>query len=123
MIKYASNAFRAVKNLSEMKLLFFLKKLDQMLRRLQGQWVWGTENFTKILHCGPGYGGSCFPKYTKAIIDIGKKYGEDMMVIKAAVLANEKQKRKTVEKIISKRENELKEKLLEVLRLSHLSHT
>ncbi len=58
----------------------------------------------KFLHCGPGYGGSCFPKDTKAIVDIAKKYGEEMYVIKAAIDANEKQKRKMVEKIIDKME-------------------
>ena len=71
----------------------------------------------KFLHCGPGYGGSCFPKDTKAIVDIAKKHGEEMYVIKAAIDANEKQKRKMVEKIISKM-NGVEGKHIAVLGLS-----
>ena len=64
-----------------------------------------------------GYGGSCFPKDTKAIVSIGKKYGEDMYVIQAAIDANEKQKRKVIEKIEDKMQG-VKGKTIGVLGLS-----
>ena len=58
----------------------------------------------KFLHCGPGYGGSCFPKDTKAIVDMGKKYGEEMLVIKAAVGSKRKTKKKNGGKNYKKNE-------------------
>jgi UDPglucose 6-dehydrogenase len=51
------------------------------------------------LHPGPGYGGSCFPKDTKALADIGKKYGSPLSLVEATIISNEKQKEKMVEKI------------------------
>ena len=71
----------------------------------------------KFLHCGPGYGGSCFPKDTRAIVDVGKKYGEEMLVIKAAIEANQKQKKRVIEKIISKM-NGVSGKIIGILGLS-----
>ena len=68
---------------------------------------------SKFLHSGPGYGGACFPKDTKAIVDIAKKHGEEMYIIKAAIDANEKQKRKMVEKM-----NDAEGKHIAVLGLS-----
>ena len=102
MIKYASNAFLAVKISFINEIALLSEKVGSNAQEIARAMGMDGRISPKFLHCGPGYGGSCFPKDTKAIIDIGKKYGEDMLVIKAAVLANEKQKRKMVEKIISK---------------------
>lgn len=102
MIKYASNAFLAVKIsfINEMSLL--AEKVGANTQEIAKAMGKDGRISPKFLHCGPGYGGSCFPKDTKAIVDIAKKHGEEMYVIKAAIDANEKQKRKMVEKIISK---------------------
>ena len=43
-----------------------------------------------------------FLKIQRAIVDVAKKHGEDMLVIKAAIEANQKQKKRVIEKIISK---------------------
>lgn len=101
MIKYASNAFLAVKIsfINEMALLSEKVGADvQEIARAMGM---DGRISPKFLHAGPGYGGSCFPKDTRAIVDIGRKYGEEMMVIEAAIKANEKQKNKMVEKIVN----------------------
>jgi len=55
----------------------------------------------KFLHAGPGYGGSCFPKDTKAIVKTAKEHGVDLKVIKAGIDANEKQKNYMVDKILN----------------------
>ena len=117
MIKYASNAFLAVKISFINEIALLSEKVGSNAQEIARAMGMDGRISPKFLHCGPGYGGSCFPKDTKAIIDIGKKYGEDMMVIKAAVLVNEKQKRKMVEKIISKM-NGVKGKVIGVLGLS-----
>jgi UDPglucose 6-dehydrogenase len=53
----------------------------------------------KFLHPGPGYGGSCFPKDTRAMADIGRKSGAVLSLVEAAIEANERQKLKMVDKI------------------------
>jgi UDPglucose 6-dehydrogenase len=56
---------------------------------------------SKFLHAGPGYGGSCFPKDTLSIINTAHRYGEELFVIEAAAKANEKQKQKIAERILT----------------------
>lgn len=120
MIKYASNAFLSVKIsfINEMALLAEKVGADiQVIARAMGM---DGRISPKFLHAGPGYGGSCFPKDTRAIVDIAKKYGEDMLVINAAIKANEKQKNKMIEKIITNIsvKNSLEGKTIGVLGLS-----
>lgn len=101
MIKYASNAFLAVKIsfINEMALLADKVGAD-ITEVAKGMGMDGRIS-PKFLRAGPGYGGSCFPKDTKAIVEIAKQHGEEMLVIKSAIEANEKQKAKIAEKIIS----------------------
>lgn len=102
MIKYASNAFLAVKISFINEISLLAEKVGANTQEIAKAMGKDGRISPKFLHCGPGYGGSCFPKDTKAIVDIAKKHGEEMYVIKAAIDANEKQKKKMVEKIISK---------------------
>ncbi len=101
MIKYASNAFLAAKIsfINEMALLS--ERVGANVQDIAKAMGMDGRISPKFLHAGPGYGGSCFPKDTKAIYDIGKKHGVELMVVKAAIEANEKQKQKMVEKIVT----------------------
>ena len=54
---------------------------------------------SKFLHAGPGYGGSCFPKDTLALLQIAKENNVKLGVIEATVKANDLQKKKAVDKI------------------------
>ena len=101
MIKYASNAFLAVKIsfINEMALL--ADKVGANVQEIARGMGMDGRISPKFLHAGPGYGGSCFPKDTKAIIDIAHQYSEEMLVIQAAINANEKQKQKISQRIIS----------------------
>ncbi|WP_019851335.1 UDP-glucose/GDP-mannose dehydrogenase family protein [Desulfitobacterium sp. PCE1] len=100
MIKYASNAFLAVKVsfINEMALL--ADKVGANIQEIARGMGMDGRISPKFLHAGPGYGGSCFPKDTRAIADIAHQYDEQMLVIEAAIQANEKQKRKISEKVI-----------------------
>ncbi|WP_313346646.1 UDP-glucose/GDP-mannose dehydrogenase family protein [Sedimentibacter sp.] len=125
MIKYASNAFLAVKIsfINEMALLTEKVGADvQEVARAMGM---DGRISPKFLHAGPGYGGSCFPKDTKAIVDIAKQYNEEMKIIQAAIDANEKQKTKMLNKIISAMGNNgsLENKIIGVLGLSFKPET
>ena len=53
----------------------------------------------KLLHPGPGYGGSCFPKDTKALADTGVKYGAPLTVVESVIRANQRQKELAAKKI------------------------
>lgn len=117
MIKYASNAFLAVKISFINEISLLAEKVGANTQEIAKAMGKDGRISPKFLHCGPGYGGSCFPKDTKAIVDIAKKHGEEMYVIKAAIDANEKQKRKMVDKIISKMDG-VTEKHIAILGLS-----
>lgn len=122
MIKYASNAFLSVKIsfINEMALLS--EKIGTNIQEIARAMGMDGRISPKFLHAGPGYGGSCFPKDTKAIVDIARKYGEEFKVIQAAIEANEKQKQRMVEKVVS-RMNGVKDKVIAILGLSFKPET
>lgn len=99
MIKYACNAFLSVKisYINEMALLS--EKVGANIQEIARGMGMDGRISPKFLYAGPGYGGSCFPKDTKAIADIARNYGEELKVVEAAIAANEKQKQKMIEKI------------------------
>lgn len=99
LIKYASNAFLAVK-------ITFINEIANLCERVGadvkavaiGMGKDGRIG-SKFLHPGPGYGGSCFPKDTKALADIARKAVSPVRVVEAAMAANESQKLRMVEKV------------------------
>ena len=100
MIKYASNAFLATK-------ITFINEIANLCEQvganaLEVAAAMGKDGriSPKFLHPGPGYGGSCFPKDTKALADTGKKFGAPMTVVESVVLANQRQKKLAAEKIM-----------------------
>lgn len=117
MIKYASNAFLAVKIsfINEMALL--AEKVGANTQEIAQAMGMDGRISPKFLHCGPGYGGSCFPKDTRAIVEIGKDYNEEMSVVAAAISANEKQKKKMIDKIVREMDG-VKDKTICILGLS-----
>lgn len=98
-IKYASNAFLAVKItfINEMANLCEAVGANvQDVARAMGK---DGRIGPKFLHPGPGYGGSCFPKDTQALVETARKVQVPLRVVQAAIEANEAQKLRMVEKI------------------------
>jgi UDPglucose 6-dehydrogenase len=99
LIKYASNGFLAVK-------ISFINEIARMCE-LMGADVHSVARGMgldkriggKFLHPGPGFGGSCFPKDTAAAADLARQAGYTFEIIEATIRANEKTKRRMVEKI------------------------
>ncbi len=100
MIKYAANAFLATK-------ITFINEIAALCERTgadvkavsKGMGLDGRIG-SKFLHAGPGYGGSCFPKDTRALARIGQEHGMPMQITEAVIKVNEEVKRRMVEKIL-----------------------
>jgi UDPglucose 6-dehydrogenase len=99
LVKYASNAFLATK-------IAFINEVANLCDAVQAD----VRDVAKamgmdgrigkyFLHPGPGYGGSCLPKDTKALVRIGQECGVGMSIVDAVVRSNDGQKRRMVQKI------------------------
>lgn len=122
LIKYAANSFLAVKISFINEIALLAEKVGANVQEIARAMGMDGRISPKFLHAGPGFGGSCFPKDTKAIVDIGKQYGEELKVIQGAIEANEKQKHKMVEKIVERMDG-ISGKTIAVLGLSFKPET
>jgi len=116
-IKYASNAFLAVKISFINEIALLSEKVGANVQDIAAAMGMDGRISPKFLHAGPGYGGSCFPKDTKALADIAQKEGLELYIVRAAIKANERQKIKMVEKI-EKAMGPLKGKTIAILGLT-----
>jgi UDPglucose 6-dehydrogenase len=101
LIKYASNAFLAVKVSFINEIALLAEKVGANTQEVARGMGMDGRISSKFLHCGPGYGGSCFPKDTHALINIAKECDEELLVINAAIQANKKQISRMFQRIIA----------------------
>jgi UDPglucose 6-dehydrogenase len=101
MIKYAANAFLAMKITFINEIANVCEKVGADVQKVAKAMGQDGRISPKFLHAGPGYGGSCFPKDTMALAKIAQDYGETISLIETTVKANERQKMKMVDKIIN----------------------
>jgi len=123
MVKYASNAFLALKisYINEIANLSETLGCDvKMVANLIGQ---DGRISPKFLHPGPGYGGSCFPKDTKALVDLAKQAGVPIKTITAAIEANKYQKERMFIKLKKLLKENVKGKTISILGLSFKPNT
>lgn len=100
LIKYASNAFLATKITFINEMANLAEAAGADIHQIAKSMGMDGRISPKFLHPGPGYGGSCFPKDTKAVAATGEDYGVDMSVIKAVIAANDQQKVITAGKLV-----------------------
>ncbi len=100
MIKYASNAFLATK-------ISFINDIANICEEIGADVTKVAEGMgldsrigKKFLNAGIGYGGSCFPKDTSALLHIASSVGYDFKLIRAVMETNDIQKSKVVKKVI-----------------------
>lgn len=122
MIKYAANAFLAVKITYINEIANLCEKVGANVQDVSKAMGRDGRIGSKFLHPGPGYGGSCFPKDTKALAQIGKQFGSPITLIEQTVKANEYQKQLAAQKIESEL-GDLTGKRLAVLGLSFKPNT
>lgn len=101
LIKYAANAFLAMK-------ITFINEVADLCEQTGGNVqevakAIGLDNRIggKFLHAGPGFGGSCFPKDTRAFAATGRQYGAAQNLIETVVGVNETRKKAMAQKILS----------------------
>ncbi|MBN1413049.1 MAG: UDP-glucose/GDP-mannose dehydrogenase family protein [Spirochaetales bacterium] len=122
MIKYASNAFLAVKITYINEMANLCEKVGANVQDVARAMGKDGRISPKFLHAGPGFGGSCFPKDTNALAIIGKTHGSPVTLVEQVIKANQHQK----ELMVSKIEDGLsgvKGKTLAVLGLSFKPNT
>ena len=101
LIKYAANGFLAMK-------ISFINQIADLCEKVgadvhdvaRGVGLDGRIG-QKFLHPGPGYGGSCFPKDTRALVEIARQAGAPLSLIEATVAFNEARKLQMAERIVA----------------------
>lgn len=122
MIKYASNAFLAVK-------ISFINEIATLCERVGADVQMVSKGMgldhrigSKFLHAGPGFGGSCFPKDLAALVQTGERAGYPMQIAGTASKVNAEQRVRMVEKI-QKTVGSVKGKTFAMLGLSFKPNT
>jgi UDPglucose 6-dehydrogenase len=123
LIKYAGNAFLATK-------ITFINEIADLCEKVGGnvQEVAhgiGLDNRigSKFLHAGPGYGGSCFPKDTLALLKTSDDYGAPQRIVEAVVAVNDHRKRAMGRKIITAMGGNIRGRTVAVLGLAFKQDT
>lgn len=99
-IKYASNAFLAIKIHYINEMANFCEKTGADITEVAKGMGLDTRIGNRFLNPGPGYGGSCFPKDTMAMAYMARQNDVDMTLIKAAIDGNTKRKKDMAERIL-----------------------
>lgn len=118
MIKYASNAFLALKISYINEIANLCEAVDADVHIVAKAMGNDGRISPKFLHPGPGFGGSCFPKDTKALVSLSEKLNEPINTVAAAIATNDRQKKRMTEKLFNLLENDMKGKTIAVLGLS-----
>ena len=99
-IKYASNAFLAMKIHYINEMADFCEKSGADILEVAKGMGMDTRIGNKFLKPGPGYGGSCFPKDTNAMARMGQKYGVSLNLIETTIAKNDERKIRMGQRVI-----------------------
>lgn len=123
LIKYATNSFLATK-------ISFINEISALCEAVGANVntvakAMGLDGRIgpKFLHAGIGFGGSCLPKDTMAIVKIAEEKGVKLNIVKAAIEANQRQRERLTEKIINAFNNNIDGKVIGILGLSFKPNT
>ncbi len=123
MIKYAANAFLATK-------ITFINEIAALCERTGANVKSVSKGIgldgrigNKFLHAGPGYGGSCFPKDTKALARIGQEHAIPMQITETVIKVNEEVKRSMIDKVVDICDGNVNGKIIAVLGVTFKPNT
>jgi len=123
LTKYAANAFLATK-------ITFINEIADLCEKVGGNVQdvargIGLDNRigSKFLHAGPGYGGSCFPKDTLALIKTAQDYAAPIRIVETVVAVNDQRKRAMARKVIQALDGNVRGRTIGVLGLTFKPNT
>ena len=99
LIKYAANAFLATKITFINEIADLAEKVGADVQEIARGIGLDNRIGSKFLHAGPGYGGSCFPKDTLALIKTGEDNGAPLRIVEAVAAVNDSRKRAMARKV------------------------
>ena len=106
MIKYASNAFLATKISYINELANLCEKTNVNIKDISIGMGLDQRIGDRFLRAGPAYGGSCFPKDTRALVDTANKFKTNLSIVKSVIKSNNLRKSlltKKIDNILSKK--------------------
>lgn len=123
LIKYAANTFLAAKITFINEVANLCEKVGANVQEVARGIGLDGRIGSKFLHAGPGYGGSCFPKDTLALVQTAKDFEAPLRIIEAVVQVNEERKHQMADKIIDAAGGSVDGKTIAVLGLTFKPNT
>ena len=123
LIKYAANAFLATKITFINEMADLAEKVGADVQEVARGIGLDNRIGGKFLHAGPGFGGSCFPKDTLALIKTGQDYEAPLRIVETVVQVNDQRKRAMARKVLVAAGGNLRDKTVAVLGLTFKPNT
>jgi UDPglucose 6-dehydrogenase len=123
LIKYAANAFLATKITFINEIADLAEKVGADVQEIARGIGLDNRIGSKFLHAGPGFGGSCFPKDTVALLKTGLDHEAPLRIVEVVVAVNDARKRAMARKVASALGGELRGKTIAVLGLTFKPNT
>jgi UDPglucose 6-dehydrogenase len=123
LIKYAANTFLATKITFINEIADLCEQVDANVHDVARGIGLDGRIGRKFLHAGPGYGGSCFPKDTRALVSTARDAGSPLKIIETVVALNDERKQKMAERVIAACGGDLNGKTVAVLGLTFKPNT
>ena len=123
LIKYAANAFLATKITFINEIADLAEKVGADVQEIARGIGLDNRIGAKFLHAGPGFGGSCFPKDTLALLKTGQDHAAPLRIVEAVVAVNDPRKRAMARKVWRALGGEVRGKTVAVLGLTFKPNT
>src|SRR5690348_16508341 len=123
LIKYAANAFLATKITFINEIADLAEKVGADVQEIARGIGLDNRIGSKFLHAGPGYGGSCFPKDTVALIKTAQDHAAPLRIVEAVAAVNDARKRAMARKVSAALGGELRGKTIAILGLTFKPNT
>ena len=123
LIKYAANAFLATKITFINEMADLCEQVGANVQEVARGIGLDNRIGSKFLHAGPGYGGSCFPKDTLALVKTAQDYATPLRLVETVAAVNDQRKRAMARKVIQACGGSVRDKTIAVLGLTFKPNT